>query len=106
MLIIIQQHTYSTGNSMDQRARIIVKGIVQGVFFRDSARRKAKEFHITGFVRNRPDGSVEIVCEGTDDAIKRLIEWSGRGPQNAYVEHVDVEWEAHVGEFRDFRIVH
>lgn len=91
---------------MNQRARIIVKGIVQGVFFRDSTRRKAQELHVTGIVRNRPDGSVEIICEGPDEAVKRLIEWSGHGPQGAYVEHVDLAWDTYVGEFKDFRVVY
>jgi acylphosphatase len=91
---------------MEQRARIIVKGIVQGVFFRDSTRRKAQELHVAGVVRNKPDGSVEIICEGKEDAIKRLIEWSGLGPQDAYVEHVDVSWETYIGEFKNFRIAY
>jgi acylphosphatase len=82
---------------MQQRVRIIVKGIVQGVFFRDSTRRKAQEFQVTGVVKNKADGSVEIVCEGDEEAVKRLIEWSGHGPQGAYVEHVDVSWEHHLG---------
>jgi acylphosphatase len=91
---------------MEQRARIIVKGIVQGVFFRDNTRRKAQEFHVRGVVRNKPDGSVEIVCEGEEEALRKLIEWSGHGPQGAYVEDVDVSWENYVGEFKDFRIVY
>jgi acylphosphatase len=106
MLIIIQLHSYSTGNSMEQRARIIIKGIVQGVFFRDSTRRKAQEFHVTGIVRNRPDGSVEIICEGDEASLNRLIEWTHRGPPGARVEHIDVSRESYVGEFKDFRVVY
>jgi acylphosphatase len=89
---------------VEKRARIIVKGIVQGVFFRDSTRRRAQELHVFGLVRNKPDGTVEIICEGSDEALKRLIDWAGRGPQGAYVEYVDVSWEEYVGEFKDFRI--
>jgi len=91
---------------MAKRARIIVTGLVQGVFFRDSTRRKAQELQVTGIVRNRPDGTVEIICEGDDEGVKKLIEWSGRGPRGAYVEHVDVSWEDYVGEFKDFRVVY
>lgn len=106
MLIIIHQYSYSTGNPMDQRARIIVRGIVQGVFFRDSTRRKAQEFHVTGTVMNKQDGSVEIVCEGPEEAVRKLIEWSSRGPQRAYVESMDLSWETYAGEFEDFSIVY
>lgn len=91
---------------MDQRAIIIVKGVVQGVFFRDSTRRKAQELQVRGVVRNLPDGTVEIVCEGEKEALKRLIEWAGHGPRGAYVEHVDVSWVTYVGEFKDFRIAY
>lgn len=91
---------------MNQRARIIVRGIVQGVFFRDSTRRKAQEFQVTGIVRNKSDGTVEIISEGPEEAVKRLIGWCGRGPQGAYVEHVDVTWGAYTGEFKDFKVVY
>jgi acylphosphatase len=91
---------------MEQRARIIVKGIVQGVYFRDSTRRYAQEFQVTGVVRNKTDGSVEIICEGDEEAVRRLIKWAGHGPRGAFVEHVDVSWETYVGEFKDFRIVY
>ena len=91
---------------MNQRARIIVRGIVQGVYFRDSTRRKAEEFHVAGIVRNRPDGTVEIVCEGPEDAVKSLIEWCGHGPRGAFVEHTEITWGTYTGEFRDFRIVY
>ncbi|HAR96804.1 MAG TPA: acylphosphatase [Deltaproteobacteria bacterium] len=91
---------------MNQRARIIVKGIVQGVYFRDSTRRKAVDLHVTGIVRNRPDGTVEIVCEGPEEAIKGLIEWCGHGPRGAFVEGLEITWGTCTAEFRDFRIVY
>lgn len=91
---------------MIRRARIIVRGVVQGVYFRDSTRRRARELDVTGVVKNKPDGSVEIVCEGDEEAVERLIEWSHHGPSGAYVEHVDVTWENYIGEFNDFRIVY
>ena len=66
---------------MIRRARIVVTGIVQGVFYRYSTKRKADELGLAGTVRNLPDGSVEIVCEGDEKEIERLIEWCRQGPR-------------------------
>ena len=86
------------------RARLRIYGLVQGVFFRASMRRKALELGVTGWVRNLPDGSVEAVVEGEEEAVGELIAWAHEGPPLARVERVDVEWEEYKGEFRDFRI--
>jgi len=91
---------------MLRRAEIVVRGRVQGVYFRYATKRMADDFNVTGRVRNRGDGSVEIVCEGDDKDIARLVEWCNRGPQDASVERVDVAWRAHEGEFTDFRITY
>jgi acylphosphatase len=91
---------------MMRRARIIVTGIVQGVFYRYSTKRKADELRLAGTVRNRPDGSVEIVCEGDEKEIERLIKWCGRGPEGAFVANVDVEWLEKSGGLTGFSIVH
>ncbi len=56
-------------------------GIVQGVFYRYSTKRKADELGLAGTVRNLPDGSVEVVCEGDEKQIERLIEWCRQGPE-------------------------
>jgi acylphosphatase len=58
------------------RYRVLVSGRVQGVFFRDSCRKMAEEYGVSGWVRNRPDGRVEAVFEGPEDAVGRLLEWA------------------------------
>lgn len=70
---------------------IRVKGKVQGVFYRASAKEKAQSLGITGFVRNRHDGSVQIVAYGSQDQLDALTEWAGSGPSGAVVSSVDVE---------------
>ena len=89
---------------MLRRAEILVRGLVQGVFYRYNTKRKADELRLTGGVRNLRDGRVKVICEGTEEDIVRLVEWCKRGPQGAVVEHVDVAWKDYVGEFKDFRI--
>ena len=81
-------------------------GIVQGVFYRYSTKRKADELGLAGTVRNLPDGSVEIVCEGDEKQIERLIEWCRQGPSGAFVENVDVQWREKSGGLTGFSIVH
>jgi acylphosphatase len=71
------------------RRRVVVHGQVQGVFFRDSARRKASELGVAGWVRNCPDGTVEAVIEGSPDSVDRLVDWCRRGPRGADVDRVE-----------------
>jgi acylphosphatase len=75
------------------RSRIVVHGRVQGVFFRDSVRRLAEQRGISGWVANRPDGTVEAVFEGERDAVERLVRFCHDGPRGAAVESVDVTEE-------------
>ncbi len=75
------------------RRRVIVRGLVQGVFFRDSTRRLAQRLSVTGWVANRPDGAVEAVFEGEADAVERLVAFSREGPRGAQVDSVQVEEE-------------
>jgi acylphosphatase len=79
------------------RVRVVVHGHVQGVFFRDTVRRAARERGVTGWVRNRRDGTVEAVFEGAGDAVEALIEVCRRGPRGAQVERVVVVEEAPEG---------
>jgi acylphosphatase len=81
-----------------------VRGRVQGVFFRASTQREAKRLGLTGWVKNRSDGSVEVLAEGEEDELKELIAWANRGPSAARVERVDVRWRGFSGDFFDFRI--
>jgi len=72
------------------RRRVIVHGLVQGVFFRDSTRRLAQRHGVSGWVANRADGAVETVFEGEADAVERLVAFSREGPRGAQVESVEV----------------
>jgi acylphosphatase len=71
------------------RRRVVVRGSVQGVFFRDSCRREAASRGVAGWVSNRPDGAVEAVFEGEPDAVAALVDWCARGPRGADVDWVD-----------------
>ena len=75
------------------RRRITVSGRVQGVFFRETARRRAESSRLSGWVRNNPDGTVEAVFEGEEKAVERLVDWCREGPRGARVEWVDVAAE-------------
>jgi acylphosphatase len=83
---------------------LVVRGRVQGVYFRASAQREARRLGLTGWVRNRPDGSVEIVAEGEEIAIRELYGWAQKGPSAARVDRVETRWRSFTGEFPDFRI--
>lgn len=72
------------------RRRVVVHGRVQGVFFRDSTRRRAQGAGVAGWVRNRPDGAVEAVFEGAPEAVEALVRFAGEGPRGAEVERVEV----------------
>jgi acylphosphatase len=72
------------------RKRVIVHGYVQGVFFRDSVRRRAEAAHVAGWVRNNRDGTVEGVFEGDPADVERLVAFCRRGPRGAEVERVEV----------------
>ena len=76
------------------RRRVEVHGRVQGVFYREGTLREAEARGVAGWVRNRPDGSVEAVFEGEPDAVEALVAWAGTGPRHARVDGVDVHDEA------------
>ena len=71
------------------RKRIVVHGEVQGVFFRDTARRQAGSRGVAGWVRNCPDGTVEAVFEGEPEAVESMVRFAREGPRGADVERVD-----------------
>ena len=87
------------------RRRVVVHGHVQGVFFRDTTRRLARQRGVSGSVRNRPDGLVEAVFEGESDAVEALVEFSRSGPRGAVVERVEVSDEEPEG-LEGFEIRH
>jgi acylphosphatase len=76
-----------------KRVHVTVSGEVQGVFFRYETRRRARELGIAGWVRNVPDGRVEAVFEGPDEAVDEMVGWSRQGPDQADVREVDVSDE-------------
>jgi acylphosphatase len=81
-----------------KRARVRVRGAVQGVFFRAEARDRARSLRVAGWVRNVPDGTVEAVFEGDPARVESMIDWCRRGPRGAHVEDVEVVDEDPQGE--------
>jgi acylphosphatase len=71
------------------RRRLVVRGRVQGVFFRDSIREQAHAARVVGWAANRDDGSVEVVLEGTAEAVERVVRFCQRGPSGASVNTVE-----------------
>jgi acylphosphatase len=86
------------------RARVVVNGVVQGVFFRGTCRREALNRGLVGWVRNNPDGSVEAVFEGPAPEVDSVSAWMRQGPRLAQVEVADVTMEPPEG-LSGFRIL-
>jgi acylphosphatase len=87
------------------RARIVISGRVQGVYFRASARDIAHVHRVFGWVRNRAAGDVEAVVEGEEAAVQAFTAWCHAGPPGACVTKVQVTSEPYTGEFEGFRII-
>lgn len=81
--------------------RLVAHGRVQGVWFRESMRREAERLGVTGWVRNRSDGSVEAVVQGRPVAVEAILAWARRGPEHAAVARLEIFVEAH-GIFEAF----
>jgi len=88
-----------------KQVTILVRGRVQGVYFRASSQREARRLGLSGWVKNRGDDNVELLAEGEEEGLKDLIAWANRGPSSARVDRVDVRWRSFTGDFPDFRIV-
>lgn len=91
-------------NSSAARLTLSVTGLVQGVNFRWFTQRRGSELGLTGWVRNCPDSSVEIVAEGKRDVLDRLLDAVRTGPSGAVVENVEAHWSTPSGEFHRFEI--
>lgn len=87
-----------------KRIHLLIRGRVTGVYFRASAVREAKRLGLTGWVKNKPDGTVELVAEGEEDQVKDLLAWAQHGPSTARVDRVDTRWRSYTGEFAAFVI--
>ena len=86
------------------RLHLIIRGRVQGVFFRASAQEFAQSLGLTGWVRNRIDDSVELVAEGEPERLTVMREWSRHGPSGAVVEAVEEILDSETGEFFSFYV--
>ena len=82
----------------------IVKGLVQGVGYRFFVIRRAELLGLTGWVKNLPDGTVEVVAEGDRELLEELIKELWKGPSAAQVTDVVVNWERYTGEFKNFDV--
>ena len=89
---------------MNTRARILVHGRVQGVFFRDHTQKWASSLGVCGWVKNLVSGQVEILAEGEKNRIEDLIGLVRKGPPLSRVENLEIEWASYKGNYNDFRI--
>ena len=83
--------------------RVVVHGQVQGVFFRETVRRRAYRAGVAGWVRNNDDGTVEALFEGDPDDVEVMVHFAGIGPSGAHVERVDVD-EVEPEDLRGFEV--
>lgn len=89
-----------------KRLHLIISGDVQGVGFRSFVREKAMSLGLTGWVKNRDDGAVEVVAEGPKEHLEALVKECQHGPDVAWVEKMEVEWSAATDEFVGFEVVY
>ena len=87
-----------------KRIRVLVKGHVQGVFFRAFVKDRATQLGLKGYIKNLDNSIVEVVAEGHEAKLKELIETCKKGPIGSYIEEVRVNTEQYTGEFNQFRI--
>ena len=89
-----------------QCVHILIRGKVQGVFFRQALKVIAKNNNVLGWVRNLKDGHVEAVLEGDNKSINSVIEWIHIGPANSRVDHIEVNNEEFKNEFSIFEVLY
>lgn len=89
---------------VDKRLSARITGRVQGVGFRNFTQRRARRLDLTGWVRNKPDGSVRLEAEGPQEALDELVEAVHQGPRMASVDDVAVEWDEATDEFEVFMV--
>lgn len=86
------------------RAHVVISGRVQGVFFRMETLEEARKTGVSGWVKNKQDGTVEAVFEGEKALVDSVIQWCRQGPPVSRVDNVDIEWEPYTGKFTGFSI--
>lgn len=89
-----------------KRIHLVISGDVVGVGYRAWAKRQAQDLRLTGWVKNREDRAVELVAEGEQEALKKFIAVCKKGPDVAWVKHVEVTWIHAGNEFMDFAVVY
>ncbi|MFH1946873.1 MAG: acylphosphatase [Candidatus Magasanikbacteria bacterium] len=87
-----------------KQIKLKIHGQVQGINFRHYTKQKAQELGLIGYVKNLLDGTVEVVAEGREEGLKKLLEWCKIGPRHAEVERVEEEWGEGFGKFEEFKI--
>ncbi len=87
-----------------ERVWLKIHGRVQGVFFRVNTRDEALKLGVNGFVKNTPDGCVEVVAEGDRERLESLIMWCKQGPSLARVDQVEISWSQVKGDLTSFQI--
>jgi len=87
-----------------KRVHIIVSGRVQGVFFRSNTRETASNLGLRGYARNLYNGDVEVVAEGNEEKLNKLIEFCKKGPESAHVTNIKIKYEKATNEFSDFEV--
>ena len=88
------------------RTHAIITGRVQGVCFRMETRRAVEHLKVSGWVRNKRDGSVEAVFEGEEADVKAALDWCHKGPPASRVDDVQVSWQDYTGEFTTFSVTY
>jgi acylphosphatase len=89
-----------------KRIHLIISGDVQGVGFRAWVLRQAQDFQLTGWVKNRDDGAVELVAEGEKNALEQLAAQCKKGPEVSWVEGVDIARQEATGEYIRFEVIY
>ena len=90
--------------SENVNAHILVSGLVQGIGFRYFTSQLADQYGLTGWVRNTPDGKVEIEVEGDRGLVTAFMKEIRIGPSSSHVTAIDVQWKEYTGEYKDFRV--
>ncbi|MDQ6842923.1 MAG: acylphosphatase [Bacteroidota bacterium] len=85
-------------------AHLDIKGKVQGVFFRGTAKKIAEKYRITGWIKNTVDGNVEAMITGEKSAVEMFIDWCKKGPENAEVDEVEVSYPDEIS-FKAFTVI-
>lgn len=89
-----------------KQLHVILRGRVQGVFFRSQAKERAKDLGLHGWIRNNPDGTVEAVFEGDEIILERILTWCRKGPELAEVAQVQAQYISSRNEYKEFKILY